>query len=61
MKEKLYTANQIAETLQLNVQYIYLLCRRGDIPFINISLGNKPVYRFDLKKVIEKMQNKSNK
>lgn len=57
---KLYTVKQIAEILQVTADYVYLMSRRGEIPYIDISRGKKKVYRFDLNAVMKSIE-KQNK
>jgi hypothetical protein len=54
--EKLYTIRQLAEILQLNQNHLYIMCRRGDLPYINVGVGKNRVYRFDLQAVKNKLQ-----
>lgn len=49
--QKLYTVNQLVEILQITKNHIYIMCRRGDIPYINIGRGKNRIYRFDVEKV----------
>lgn len=56
MKEKLYTLKEISAILQLNPNHLYIMCRRGQIPYINIGDGKNRRYRFDLQKVKESFQ-----
>lgn len=57
---KLYTAKQIAEILNVRPYHVYLLCRIGDIPYINIapSTARYPTYRFKLNEIIEWWESK---
>lgn len=50
-EKKLYTATQLAEILQLTRNYIYILCRRGEIPYIDVGIGRNREYRFDFDEV----------
>lgn len=54
--EKLYTMSQLAEILQLTKNHLYILCRRGDIPYINVGFGKNKEYRFDLDEVKNKLK-----
>lgn len=59
MKEneiKLYTVKQLAEILQVTADYVYLMTRRREIPYIDISRGKKKVYRFDLNSVMKSIE-----
>lgn len=51
---KLYTAKQIAEILQVQPNYIYMMCRHDLIPYVNIApIGSiRPMYRFNLQDVL---------
>lgn len=53
-QEKLYTVKQIAEILQVQPNYIYLMCRLNQIPHINLApVGSiRPMYRFNLNEVL---------
>lgn len=53
--EKLYTLIQLAEILQLSKNHLYIMCRRGDIPYIDVGVGKNREYRFDLDAVKNKL------
>lgn len=57
--EKLYTIKQLAQILQLNLNHLYILCRKGLIPYINVGVGKNKEYRFDLEDVKNKFKEKS--
>lgn len=59
--KKLYTVKELAHILNVNKKYIYILCRRGEIPYIDISTGKNPIYRFDLEKVLEDFKKRNEK
>lgn len=59
--EKLYTLRQLAEILQLSQNHLYIMCRRGDIPYIDVGVGKNREYRFDLAAVKNKLQERDRK
>lgn len=48
---KLYTLKQLAEILQLSKSHLYAMCRRREIPYIDVAKGKNREYRFDLEEV----------
>lgn len=54
--EKLYTIRQLAEILQLSQNHLYIMCRRGDLPYMDVGVGKNREYRFDLAAVKNKLQ-----
>lgn len=59
-EQKLLTTEQLAEILQVEVRYLYLLCKRGEIPHINIAphSSKRPMYRFELDAVLSHWRKK---
>lgn len=56
---KLYTAREIAQILNVNKKYVYILCRRKEIPYKDISIGKNPIYRFEIEKVLDYLEKKN--
>lgn len=59
--EKLYTIRQLAEILQLSQNHLYIMCRRGEIPYIDVGVGKNREYRFVLDDVKNKLKERDRK
>lgn len=44
--ERLWTADQVADYLQLPVHSIYRLTRSRRLPAVNVGTAHRPIYRY---------------